>query len=272
MKLRFGTAGIPTSAKGMGTEEGIREVKRLGLDAMELEFVHSVNIKPEKAPAVKKAASDSGIELTCHGQYYINLNAQEKPKLEASKQRLLKAAHVAGLCGAVSVAFHPGFYMKADKEEAYKKVRNAVREVVEKLKQRGSRIWLAPETTGKHTQFGNLSEVLRLSQELEQVHPCIDYAHMRARDLKNSRKDFATILEETEKVLGKKALKNMHIQFAGVNFSEKGELNHMTLKDSDLKYREMVETWKDFGINGVAISESPNIEKDAMLLKGIYND
>ena len=48
MSLRFGTAGIPVLAKGSGTKAGIRAVKDLGLGAMELEFVHGVNLKPEK--------------------------------------------------------------------------------------------------------------------------------------------------------------------------------------------------------------------------------
>ena len=52
-KLLFGTAGIPMSAKGTDTASGIKAVRQLGLDAMELEFVHSVNISREKAPLVK---------------------------------------------------------------------------------------------------------------------------------------------------------------------------------------------------------------------------
>ena len=42
-ELLFGTAGIPLSAKGP-TDEGIRHVRKLGLDSFELEFVRSVNI------------------------------------------------------------------------------------------------------------------------------------------------------------------------------------------------------------------------------------
>lgn len=271
MRLRFGTAGIPLCAKGFTTADGIKAVKKLGLDAMELEFVHSVNISEENAPKVKEAAEENDVALTCHGQYYINMNAEEKAKLEASKKRLLNAARTAGMCGAVSVAFHPGFYMKAMKEEAYRKVKAAIAEVVEKLEQDGNKIWVSPETTGKHSQFGNLSEVLRLSQELEQVQPCIDYAHLRARDGTNSAKEFARVLEETEKALGKEALKRMHIQFSGVNFSEKGELNHLPLKDCDINYGEIARTWRDFRIGGIAISESPNIEKDALLMKRAYN-
>ncbi|MAG16033.1 hypothetical protein CMO88_03150 [Candidatus Woesearchaeota archaeon] len=268
--LRFGTAGIPHSAKGLGTVEGISEVRKLGLEAFELEFVHSVNISEEGTVKVSEVAKKNDVVLTCHGQYYINLNAAEEKKYEASKQRVLRAAHIANLCGAVSVTFHPGFYLKSSKEYAYRKVKEALKEIVDKLKQENNKIWVRPETTGKHSQFGNLKEILQLSQELEQVQPCIDYAHMRAREGKNSKQEFASIIEEIEKALGRKALDNMHIQFAGVNFSEKGELNHLTLKDSDLKYEEMVETWKDFNIKGVAISESPNIEEDALFLKEIY--
>ena len=54
-ELLFGTAGIPISSKGP-TEQGIADVKKLGLGAMELEFVRSINISREKAPLVKKAA------------------------------------------------------------------------------------------------------------------------------------------------------------------------------------------------------------------------
>ncbi len=72
-KLLFGTAGIPYSAKGAGTEGGIEQVKRLGLDSMELEFVRSVNITKEKAPGVKEAAEKHDVVLTCHAPYFINL-------------------------------------------------------------------------------------------------------------------------------------------------------------------------------------------------------
>jgi len=55
--LLFGTAGIPLSSKGLGTEEGIREVRGLGLGAMELEFVRRINIHPTKAPGVRFPSS-----------------------------------------------------------------------------------------------------------------------------------------------------------------------------------------------------------------------
>ena len=266
--LLFGTAGIPMSAKGTDTATGIKAVRDLGLDAMELEFVQSVNISKENAPKIKAVAEKEGIVLTCHAPYYINLNAVEAEKVEASKKRLAKAAEVTWLCGGVSVAFHPGFYLGSSKEAAYEKVKTELKSVVAGLKDIGCGIWVRPETTGKRTQFGDLNEILQLCSEIEQVMPCIDYAHMHARESNNnSHAEFNEILAAVEKKLGKEALQNMHIQISGVNYTEKGERNHMPLKDSDLNYEAIVKSWKEFKIAGVVISESPNIEGDALLLK-----
>ena len=66
-KLLFGTAGIPISTPERNTLNGIEHVRKLGLDCMELEFVHSVNISEEKAPLVKEAAERSNVLLSCHG-------------------------------------------------------------------------------------------------------------------------------------------------------------------------------------------------------------
>ena len=71
-KLRFGTAGIPTCTKG-DTIQGIKDVRKLNLDSFELEFVHGVNIKKEKAPEINKVAKENDVVLTCHAPYYINL-------------------------------------------------------------------------------------------------------------------------------------------------------------------------------------------------------
>jgi len=269
--LLFGTAGIPIAAKRTDTVSGIQAVHEFGLDAMELEFVHSVNISIDNAPKVKAASEKENIALSCHAPYYINLNAADKAILEASKKRLVKAAEVAWLCGAKSVVFHSGFYLGSSEEKAYETVRQQLILVVDELKKSGCEIWLRPETTGKRSQVGSLAELIRLSSEVEQVMPCIDYAHMHAREgSNNSYDEFCEILAAVEKGLGKEALENMHIHISGVNYSEKGELNHLELDDSDLNYKEIVQSWKDFRISGTVISESPNIEGDAMMLKRMY--
>ena len=272
--LLFGTAGIPLNSKGSTTAEGIASVKELGLDAMELEFVRSVNITKEKAPEVRKSAEKNSIVLTCHAPYYINLNSTENVKLKASIYRILNSARIADLCGAWSVCFHPGFYQKSTKEEAYKRVKDSLNEIIKTLKKEDNTIWIRPETTGKETQFGNLDEILNLSNELENVMPCIDFAHFHARTNGgyNSYKEFSEILGKIEKKFGKKGLENMHIHITGIAYGEKGEKHHLNLKESDLKYKELIKVLKDFNVKGVVISESPNIEGDALLCKKVYEE
>ncbi len=271
-KILFGTAGIPLSTEDRNTLEGIKQVNSLGLDAMEIEFVHSVNIKKENTPHVKSAAEKNSVVLSCHGQYYINLNAVEKEKIEASKKRILHAAEIANDCGVFSLTFHSAFYLGQEPKKVYETVKANLKEIVNILKDKGNPIWIRPELTGKPTQFGDIYELTKLSTEIEQIMPCIDFSHSHARSggKYNSYEEFASILEEIEKTLGRDGLENMHIHIAGIEYSEKGERNHLNLEQSDLNYRDLMKVFRDFKIKGVVISESPNIEGDALLMKGIY--
>ncbi len=271
-ELLFGTAGIPHSAKGLGTVEGIKQVKKLGLGAMELEFVQNVNISEKVAPEVKKTAKDEEIILTCHGQYYVNLASLEKAKLEASKKRLWLAAKTATDCGCWSVLWHMAFYQAQPKEKVFEQVKSAVKELVKKLKDNGSNIWIRAETTGKASQWGDLQECIRLAQEVEQVLPCIDFSHLHARSAgkENSFEEFKNTLAQLEKGLGKEALQNLHCHVSGINYTDKGERNHLDLPDSDMNYKELLNALKEFKARGVIISESPNIEGDALLMQKVW--
>lgn len=271
-KLRFGTAGIPLSTSPRDTINGIRQVRKLGLENMELEFVRSVNISAERAPEIKKIARENDVVLTCHGQYYINLNSQEKEKIEASKQRILKAAKITALCGGWSVCFHAAYYM-GDAVGAYCNVKNSLKEIVKKLKDEGIEIWIRPETGGRLSQFGNLEELIKVSQEVENVLPCIDFAHHYSRSLGeiNTEQKFREILESLERGLSRSVLDNMHIHAEGIEFGPNGEKNHLNLQDCKFNYQGLVRIWKEFNIKGVVVCESPSIEMDALLLKKVYN-
>ncbi|MFT4343289.1 MAG: TIM barrel protein [Candidatus Woesearchaeota archaeon] len=272
-KLHIGTAGIPLSTpKGGKTPDGVKRVAELGLNAMEMEFVHSVNVSEEQAPNVKKIADDNGIAMTCHGQYYINLSSLEEEKIDASVNRVLHAARRAHLCGAQSVTFHAGFYQKRSPEEVYPIIKEQMKKITGVLEDEGNPIFVCPETTGKETQFGTLKEVIKLSQELPQVLPCIDFSHIHARSNGkwNSTEEFRQIFEELEKGCGKDALHQMHCHISGIAYGEKGEKHHLILEESDMKYKELMGMFKEFNAKGVVICESPNIEEDALLLKKVY--
>ncbi|WP_297470825.1 TIM barrel protein, partial [Thermococcus sp.] len=125
-RLRFGTAGIPLSTPKRSTIDGIIHVRNLGLDAMELEFVRGVNIKPELAKKIKYTAKKHDVLLTAHAPYYINLNASEKAKVEASKRRIIQSAERLHQAGGWSVVFHAGYYLKQPKESVYQRILEAL--------------------------------------------------------------------------------------------------------------------------------------------------
>ncbi len=271
-KLLFGTAGIPLSTEKPTTERGIERVRELNLDAMELEFVRSINVSKDKAPIVKEVAERNAVVLTCHAPYFINLNAKEKEKVEASKVRIINSARIAHLCGAWSVVFHAAYYMGMEKKTVYSRVKEAIEDIVQILQNDGIEIWIRPELTGKPTQFGDVDELIKLAQEVEMVLPCIDFAHLHARynGAYNTRQEWVELLEKIEEGLGREALDNMHIHISGINYGEKGERNHLNLEESDLDYVELLRVLKEFNVKGVVISESPNIEGDALLMKETY--
>src|SRR3989344_768332 len=200
-KLKFGTSGIPLSTNPHDTINGINQVKNLGLDAMELEFVHSINVSKEKAPMVKEMSQKKDIILTAHSPYAINLNAKEKPKWHASISRIVQASKISYLCGAYSVCFHPAYYMKDNKETVYNKVKEAIKLILQELKKNDTEIWIRPETAGKVSQFGNINEIINLSEEFENVLPCIDWSHIHARSngRYNTEEEFKEALALMEK-------------------------------------------------------------------------
>lgn len=271
-RLRFGTAGIPLSSPVSGTENGIRHVHKLGLSAFELEFVRSINITKDRAPEVNKAAKESDVALTCHAPYFINLNSADKAKLHASVGRIVDSAKIAWFCGAWSITFHAGFYMKDEPGKVYATIKQELLHIAEKLKHDGIGIWIRPETTGKATQFGSLDEILKLSQEVDHVMPCIDFSHLHARSAGklNSYDEYSDILGKVEKALGKEGLGNMHIHTSGIAYSEKGERNHLNLEESDMQWKALLKALKDFKARGVLICESPSIEGDALLMQKEY--
>lgn len=271
-KLLFGTAGTPESSKKRDSVSGIFEVKNLGLDAMELEFVRGVKMKRPTALKVRKAAEENNIYLTIHAPYYINLASKNKQIREKSIERILDSARIGNICGAKSVAFHASYYQDNEKEKVYEIVRNAISIILETLKKEKIDIKISPELTGRLSQFGSLDELIQLAKDFNgEIGLCFDFAHQHARTRNhNSYNEFLADLEKIEKELGQKALKNMHIHISGINYNEKGERNHLMLEDSDLKYKEILKALIKKNVSGVVICESPVKYKDAMLLKEVY--
>ena len=101
---------------------------------------------------------------------------------------------------------------------------------------------LRPETMGKSAMLGTLEETIAWSREIEGVLPCIDFAHLHARagdGSFNSYKEFSAALKLVKDGLGKRGLQSLHIHLSGIDYGPKGEKKHLSLKEADLKYKEL---------------------------------
>lgn len=274
MAILFGTAGVPLSSRERSTEAGVQRVSELGLGAMEVEFVHGVRMKEEKATKVAKIAQGENIALTCHAPYYINLNSREQDKVVASKTRLLDTARIAKILGATSIIFHPAFYTEDKPAKVLQKVLFELAEVRKEIDKVDNKVILRPETTGKPSQFGDLQETILLSKEIDGVLPCIDFSHLYARSngSLNTYDEFCNVLDEIAEQLGDRWTNNAHFHISGIEYGLKGEKRHLIFKDSDLRFVEILKALLAFGIKGTVICESPNIEEDTLLLKQTYDN
>jgi len=271
--LRFGTAGVPHSTKGSDTESGIRRIRELGLDHMEIEWVHRVHINPEKGAKVRAVAEEFDVTLTAHGPYYINLNSDDPKKVDASIKRILDTARQGHNCGAKSVLFHAAFMMKRDPKDVYVTVRDRLKEITKTLKKEKISLDVRPELVGKPTQWGSLEEIIKVSKDLgPMIKPAIDFSHQHARTNGefNTYEEFRQMLDAIEKGLGKKALKDMHIHISGIEYSPKGERKHLNFADADINWRDLVRAFVDYGVEGYCVCESPNLEQDALKLQKEY--
>lgn len=270
--LRFAVAGVPLSTpKPGGTVHGLRHAKSLGITAMEMEWVQRVPMNEERMFEIRKTAEELGMYLTVHAPYYINLNSSDASKLSASKKRILDALTMAELAGAKSVCVHAAFYGGMEVEKAYDNVRRAVDDIMANKFKDFPSVNLGLETMGRVAQFGTLLEVLKISKEFD-IYPVVDPAHMHARTNGkiNTTEEWDEMIDLYIEHLGKPALKEMHLHYAGIAYGPKGEKHHLPIQESDANWKDFLKVLKKRGVGGTVVSESPLLEKDTLLLKKAY--
>jgi deoxyribonuclease-4 len=257
-RVRFGPAGTPWAFKER--KQPIIELPRFlheqGLDALEYQAV-----RWGQEPQIKRENAEK-----------LGINAK-KDIAEASKRRLLACATGAQWMGARLVVFHPGFYMGHGAKEILQISIKIVRNIVEDLQSMGIRVKLGLETTGKRSQFGSLDEVLTVCEQVEQTAPVVDWSHIHARTQGGlvTQADFARVIEQIEKRLGRDTPENLHCHFSLIEFSARGEVRHHTLAETRYgpDFRVLAQVVVELGLKPVFICESPLIDVDAQKMRAI---
>ncbi len=273
--FRFGTVGTPKNKpkKPGGSVGGIYYLNDLDLEALELGWVRSVRVSESTAEKIKEAGREKDIALSVHAPYYINLNAndEEWPK---SRQRLMDAARAGHLSGATDIVFHPGSYFGKPAAEVLKVALPRLDGCVQELRAEDNRVILRPETMGKGAMLGSLEDTLEMSQ-LAGVEPCLDFAHLHARPgdgSVNTYQEWMDILNVYRNTLGEKSLERLHCHLSGIEYSEKGEQNHLEISESDFNLDALFQALVDSKAGGRILCESPMLEEDALFIQKTWQE
>jgi deoxyribonuclease-4 len=275
---RFGPAGIPSWFKELRvpTSELPRFLQKEGLDALEYEAVRwgqKPQMKQKEAESLGINAEKHNIWLTVHGSYYVNLLSNNET-LEASKKRLIACATAAKWMKAHTIVFHPGYYtQKQSHKEDLQNCIKALEEIIQTIQSMNIKANLGPETSGKLAQLGSLEEVLTICEDVEQMQPVIDWAHLHARQRGNLRNvdDFQHVIDKIEKRLGTQVIKNLHCHFSHVEYTFRGERRHHPLDTPGYgpKFDLFAEVIVKNNLQPVIISESPLLDVDAKKMRNI---
>jgi deoxyribonuclease-4 len=121
--------------------------------------------------------------------------------------------------------------------------------------------------------LGSLEDVLTMSQEVEGVEPCLDFAHLHARPgdgSMNTYEDWLNVLGNYQRRLGDESLRRLHIHLSGIAYGPKGERRHLRLVESDLDLAPLLRALNDLGCGGRILCESPVMEEDSLLMKATW--
>ncbi len=271
--IRFGPAGRPISYKGKTTQV-CDYIKEIGLNAFEYQATYGVKISKQSALELGENATRNDVLISMHAPYYINLCSQKEDTVKNSITRLVQSANAGNWMNSYRTVFHMGFYTKYSHEEAMKKCKDAISNLLEKVEALGIKNYtFAPETTGKKSQFGSLDELIDICGSFDNFAPTVDFAHVHARSGGSikTKEDYAKIFDKIEDELG---LKSLHSHFTKIEYTDAGEKKHHILADQNFgpPLTPLLELISENGFNVTLICETPYIEVDSLEMKKEYMD
>jgi len=255
--IRFGTSGNPPNfLKSKYKKKNyfiVDWLKEIGLNEYEVLMTYGARITDERLDYLTRRSKELDIALSVHAPYYVVLTSEDKKVRENSINELIKTLNYADQLGTQRVVLHPGF---TNKPYNLKLCIEGLKEV---YSQYSGKAIVLPETMGKKSQLGSLDDVLEICREVG-LKPCIDFAHLHARDLGvlYKEEDFRNIIIKIEKVLGKEGYKNLHCHFYPVEFTDKGEKVHRAVMEHNVypQFKFFAPIIKEFDMKPYLVSES----------------
>ena len=274
--LRFGPAGNSQAFYDAGYKSSLEIpefLAKVGLNAYEYQCGRGVRVKKDFCQQMAAAAAERDIALSIHAPYFINLATPDPKVMESSLNHIRKSLEAAGNMGATRIVVHPGSVGKGNtRQEAFARSEKLLVRAVEELTPDYPGILLCLETMGKINQVGDLEEIIQLCKLADCLIPTVDFGHLHARGIGaiNDKDDFEEILERISQGLGAEVVKNLHVHFSPIEYSQGGEVRHRTMAETDYgpHFEPLAQIIARDKLTPVIISESAGTQtEDALAMQ-----
>ena len=277
MTARFGPAGSSESflAEHSSSLKAPGWLAERGLNALEVQFGHGVNMGEKTARQLGESAREHNVALSVHAPYYISLASPEPAMREKNLRYIRQSAEAAAWMGASRVVVHTGS-AQGGRDQALARALDTLRAALDMLEQADlAQIRLLPETMGKVNQLGDLDEVLQLCAQEPRLRPCVDFGHLYARghgDL-DDREKYAAVLDAVENAVGQEGARSLHLHFSQIEFSKGGEVRHLRFDNGRYgpDFAPLAVLFARRGYAPTVICESKGTQaEDAVAMRALY--
>ncbi len=254
--IRIGPAGYPEGSRSPA--DAVLKVRKAGLSALEIQFVRNVLFNRAKAEEARSVAEESGVLLSVHAPYYINLSSPNPETRAKSEDWVLRALRGAEAFGAWIVVVHAATYGE-DAGRCTTNVIDSLRRVKGSADAESLRAVIGLETMGRKAAWGTVPEILEVMREVQGVLPVVDFAHLQARGPPLNPEGLRALLDSLSQV------PRLHCHLSGIEFTAAGERKHLRLGEG-LDHLMVLDALRESGIDGAVICESTSPMEDAQVM------
>ncbi len=257
------------------TEEAMKWLSRIGLDAYEYQCGNGVRTGEAVLRAIGEEAKKYSIALSLHAPYYISLSGVEEEKRLKSIDYITQSVRAAEALGADKIVIHTGSASKISRQEAVELARDTMLRALDAVGDTDVKFGL--ETMGKKNQLGTLEEVIDLCTTDSRLYPVVDFGHLNARDVGGvftTADDYRRVFDLIGEKLSQEKAKYLHCHFSKIEYTDKGEKKHLTFEDEVYgpPFEPLMEAIIKEGMCPRIICESAGTQADdALAMKKYYN-
>ena len=278
-KIRFGPAGNSSIFYDSGYKHSVDAPKwcrENGLTAYECSFGRGFTMSEDTASLLGQVALNNDVLVSLHAPYYINLANESDEMADKSYAYITKGFEYLKLVNGRDYVVHLGSCGKLQRQDAVNLISSRLDIVLEMLYDKNyNKYNLCPETMGKYMQIGSYKEIIDFCTKDSMLVPTFDFGHINCvmQGGLKTVDDYKRIIDYGFEKLGPKKMNNCHIHFSKIEYSDKGEIKHLTLDDDVYgpEFEPLSKVLKMYGMTPTVISESrERMMEDAILLKDIF--